>query len=253
MKIDIKKFALLFTTVLFLGICSHASASIVWVEDITFTVGGGEVYNSSDGFKINASPGALTFADMRVAGATEYDYSVVLSTAVLTFTPCALQLPDQSSGGVAKGNFAAGARLTVTGDLIPHGGGQAYAEGITILEAVMVKDETETWIIQEDAVANGNFDGSADFNPVVATDLGKSLYDGIDLGNGDELRIGDFDCDVSFVGLFPANPGDFSEGITAMNIELRISAVPEPCTILLMAVGGCCVLRKKRQTSSVVK
>jgi hypothetical protein len=239
MKINNRFFVSLFTTVLFLVICSHVSASVVWVENITATTAMVEVYNTASGFNLDNL--STTTASAGVFGSVG-PYRYIFDNASVDLTPCALK-DELSSSPVAKASFYGGATLTITGDIYDRDTETTFLTDITILQGQMVISSSETWILEEDPGTPKNFDGSVDFVPT-----NGGLTTGITLPDGDVLKIGNFNCDFSFTSFLPSNPDNFSVPmIRGLPINLQITAVPEPCTILLIAVGGLGLLRNRKR------
>jgi len=228
---------------------SNVLGGVLQVEDITISMGAPTFYTQASGFAIDSS--AIT-ADIRLFGASDYEYRI--NNTSVSVTACQL-INDNSSGGFAEGDFAGGGTLTVTGDLVEvladGSDGAIYATGITILEAVMVKDSTETWALVEDSsqpmpVPN-RLGASVDFTP-----SNGGLNAGINVGNGDILKIDEFNCGFSFTNVMTTPPITSVENFSEMfmigtQTSLQIRAIPEPCSILLMAVGGVGLLRNRKK------
>ena len=226
---------------LLLAVSVHASASIAYIEDITLSMPGTWFYTSTGGFAVDDMP-AIT-ADLRVFGAAEYDYRI--DDAVVTVTHCALQWTNPT-GSIAEGEFAGGATLTVTGILIEKSTGTAYTNiGDTIFEAEMVLSSSERWTLVEDASLPSRFGASVDFTP---SDGG--LNAGIAVGGEDVLKLDSFNCGISATNVQPYDPSNFGASVPFMigpDFKLQITAVPEPCTILLMSFGGIALLRNRKK------
>jgi hypothetical protein len=159
-------------------------------------------------------------------------------------TPCTL-VGDASSGGWAKGVFAGGqnggglvkARLTLTGNLWAVADpGNLLVNGGTILVAEMMVGPGATdlqWVIEELTPTPNKLTGQAFFTPV-----GGYLGGGV---ANPAISIGDFRADFVFSNSQPANITNFGSQVfsTLTNLgELKIAAVPEPASIMLLTLGG---------------
>jgi hypothetical protein len=192
----------------------------------------GETVSDPGYFQINGLSTAV--GDLKLVGASSYDYAF---SASVTVSACDL-IQDNSIGGVANGDFAGGATLSVVGDLWAKSDpGTLLVDDAVILEGLMQLSSSETWTLLENT--SRIIDGSVVFDP---TDGG--LNSGIAEGS-DTLIIGTFRADFSFQNVQPI-PGSFAgTDFSGIASTLQIVTIPEPCTILLLSIGGL-VLRKRR-------
>ena len=105
----------------------------------------------------------------------------------------------------------------------------------------MTITDQETWTIAEMAGTPGNMKGSVDYNPV-----GNSGFNaGFGVGGGDVLKMGLFRADFSIQNNGPiSNFGLMS--YSGMVPRVQLQAIPEPATMLLLALGSIGLLKKKR-------
>ena len=166
-------------------------------------------------------------------GEGAWDYTI---NGSVTTTSSALDR-DTSESGRASGLFKGGGTITITGK-IKYQGAVIY-DG-TILKANMIIDVNHTWGLCE----NGSDDisGSIDFLPDTSIGLGYGI---LPVGWDDSLKIGNFRCDFSFNGISPT-PTDFSTGNFAGTTNtVQMMAIPEPVTMLLLALGSAAILSRK--------
>ncbi len=218
---------------------SSAEGVVVWVENVSLGVPG-IVYYANDTVSINKDAGAF-IGNLDAAGGTTYEYSI--TDFNITLEACSLE-SDDSSGGVASGNFYGGAKLTITGDLTntEDNPDTIYVSDGVILEATMTLSSTETWNLHEEY--DGIY-GQAFFSPTAG-----ALFDGITLAGGDVLKMSDFRADFNFLGFPISNPVDFDNHTGTLMTSaggLQLVAVPEPCTVLLLAFGGIGLLRNRNK------
>ena len=199
-----------------------------YVDDMTMAFPGTWFYDgTAKSFGINSA--TIVTGDILADGS--YDYSF---DGTITVTECDL-LSDSSSGGIARGEFAGSATLTIVGD-IKDDLSNVLASGVTILQAQM---DPTSWLIQEASVRT--VDGTNYFTPT------GGLGNGIDLSDGTTLKIGQFRGDFSFQNVQPIDPAFFDGAPNLLGIasNLQITAIPEPCTMGLLAFGGLLLRRKK--------
>ncbi len=189
-------------------------------------------------FHLNSIPIIQSNGIVRVAGAATYEYGI---SGTITVTRSDL-VQDISSGGQAIGIFAGGSSvLTINGSFFDLSDPGVSIYTGDILVATMFDQE---WLLEEPDPQD--ITGNAYFTPTSG-----GLYDGIDLGDGTILSIGGLRADFSFItgiGRFGADPVDFdTTSHTGMVSNIQIVEVPEPCTLVLLSLGGLGVLRFKRK------
>jgi len=176
------------------------------------------------GFTSAVTTGDLQSSATPIPGT--YDYQIL--NATLVFSPDSLVL-DHSSGGIAKGDFAGGGTITLTGDLKNRTTGITVYTAQTLLTAVMSIPSSGTWLLQEQA---SYIMGSVYFDPT-----GGALY------NGSLLNMGQFRLALSALPM--PNPTNFALNQTSLVTRIEITAVPEPAVLSLLGLGGL-LLRKWR-------
>ena len=162
-------------------------------------------------------------ADVSV-GSWDYSFSGTVS-----LTQCFLQ-NDNSSGGVASGDFAGGATLSISGDLWAKSDpGTLLVDDGLILEALM---QSEDWVLHEASYLG--IDGSTLFSPT-----GGHL-------TGGTLTLGDFSADFSYQFVSPS-PDFFDQTYSGLVSTIQITSIPEPATMILLAMGGLFVRTARRK------
>jgi hypothetical protein len=221
---------ILFSLLCMLCIASVALSGVQTVKNITFTLPTGTVYYANSQFLLSAGgSGDLQTYD---AASSFYNYSI--ENIAISISPCFLK-ENRSSGGRAIGDFWGGGVLTVTGDLMLANNGAPYGDVLysgTILVADMVKTSAEYWTLSETGTAT-NFVTAA--TGLVGDDGG--LHSGITFG-ANTMLIGDMSLKLQF---YTPNISTFGiSGIqsTVAPVVQISAALPEPATLLLLAVGG---------------
>lgn len=224
------------------GVLSAATVGDISIGDISMGLGTAPFYQGAAGgdvgyFELDAIPILAENGILRLDGATTYDYGI---SGTITITRSDLVL-DTSSGGQASGIFAGGLSvLTINGSLFDRSAPTVSLYTGDILVATMVDQD---WLLEEPDPQD--ITGNAFFTPTSG-----GLYDGIDLGGEDILSIGDLRADLSFntgFSVFGTDPVDFdTTSHTGLVSNIQIVPVPEPCTLILLSLGGLCVLRTKK-------
>ena len=223
----------------FMGVCiaflAVGSVNATMVADIQLTLDSPEFYQggSPGNFHLTSVGISPNNGLLRAEGAATYEYGI---TGTITVTP-SLLTQDNSSGGLAAGEFAGGATLTINGELINRDTSAVLASG-DLLVGLM---DSPDWTLEE--WANQDVRGNTYFSVT-----GGELLSGVDLG-GETLYIGDFQAVFSFITglgtLLGSDPDVFgTASYSGWISNTLIVAVPEPCTLVLLALGGL-LLRKK--------
>jgi hypothetical protein len=229
----------MFLISLFLSNCAYA----VLIDDIQGTLLQTQWYSgSTDTFQTKAIGGfpadidMLEFSTVNSSG-TEY----VLFGGSFSITPSAL-IADQTAtnGGRAKGTFASGATLTISGDLFRNDFSAVVASGDLIVAEIM-----NNWQLEEMAVPPypiNTVRGHAYFNIT-----GGALFNGA--SNLDGLVLNDFSLNFTFELCTPAVT-DFATTSATYECgtpKVQFGPVPEPATAMLLGLGTLAIFRKKRE------
>lgn len=213
-------------TLLFSG--SFAHAGLVSVQNISINFPSVNYYSSGN-FAINKTEGS---ADMQLYNAGSYDYLV--QNAAFTFSATPL-ISDNSSAGFANALFAGLSTVTLSGNLKNKTNSSIIATG-QLFSAEMVN---ASWTLSETSPTSSRIVGYADFAPTAGA-LFNGITDGANL-----IGIGNFRLSFSLV-----TPGisNFSGNYSAMapHIQLSAAQVPEPITLLTLALGGFFAVRKNK-------
>jgi hypothetical protein len=162
------------------------------------------------------------------------------SMGTFTLGPSALVTDQTPSGGLAKGLFAAGATLTINGDLWTDDFGTLVAYGDLITATV-----TTQWNLKElppNAPSN-TVDGRAFFHITGGSLSNASL-------NSEGLVLGDFYLDFLFQSCSPAVT-NFSTLLGnntyyCSHPTIQGGAVPEPASISILGLGGLALIRRRK-------
>jgi hypothetical protein len=219
-------------------------AYAVLVDDIQGTLGQTQWYSgTTDTFQTKSMGGnaadieMLEFSTVNSTG-TEY---VMFAGSTFSITPSAL-IGDQTSsnGGLAKGIFASGATLTISGDLYNYETFDLVASGDLIVAQIMT-----TWQLEE-MVANpypiNTVRGHAYFNVI-----GGLLANGA--SNLDGLVMNDFSLNFTFERCTP-EVTDFATTAAAYTCntpKVQFGPVPEPATFMLLGLGTLAIFRKREK------
>lgn len=241
MKTKRKYAGLAVIVVFFLVFCTYTTGAIIPVQDISMSFPIAFFYQGGSPGYFHLTNTNTIVGNFQTLGAAGYDYAF---DATVNVTHCDLK-ENTGTGGWASGNFYGGATLTVTGDLWDVSDPSTLlVSGGTILEALMVPTASETWVLSEIGGNPGDLDATVYFTPVA---LNGGLGSGIELPNGDELVISDFRADFGFPNVMPVDPSSFGTmGYYAMSSTLQITAIPEPATLALLAIGALGVIKRKK-------
>jgi hypothetical protein len=214
-----------------------SNAAILQVSDIQITCPGVFFTYTSGTGTLNLNKSVIGL--LKLQGSSTYDFSI--SSAVLSFTDALIQ--DTSSGGYARGLFAGGRTMSLTGTIKYTSTGTTVYSG-TIFSALMTIDSTGTWVLAESPSSAIN--GNVEFN----TDTNIGLGSGISFGS-DILKFGSFRGDFAFKGLQP-NPSRFAvtQNLIGTASTLQLTAIPEPASII-MFVAAIATLRLKKNKNLI--
>ena len=216
---------LLWVVVLLMFTCSFTQAAIVSVQSISVNFPSVNYYSGGD-FAINKTGGS---ADMLLYNAATYS----VQNAAFTFSASPL-LTDNSSANLAAALFSGLSTVTLTGNLKNKTTSSIVASG-QLFSAEMVN---VSWALSETSATSSTIVGYADFAPTAG-----ALFTGVTDG-GDTIEIGNFRLSFS---LYTSGISNFAGNYSAMapHIQLDAAEVPEPVTLITLALGGLFAIRKK--------
>jgi hypothetical protein len=224
-------------SVALLLVASYSNASLV-IDDMQISLYSTDWYNGADQSFQMEYPGVpgTTYVLSGIISTTEsddYDYSF---EGEITITPADL-LQDQSSGGWAKGKFAGGSILTITGSLW----NEITYEDIIIDDTILVAQmSSEPWYLEEVYPFGANrVRGSADFSTT-----GGGLCSG---NNSEGLTLYGFRADFTFPNSTPTvtNFGSTSYN-SARGAVIQTVYIPEPTSMSLFCLAVLTVIRKRK-------
>jgi len=232
-----------------LSLPAYVSAGMVYTEliDMSFLMTQWYTYTGGTSGQFSFNNTTINFQRKLHAGGQVYDL-----TGTFTFNPALGR--DFSSGGLARGYFDGNATVTIVGGLKLNSNWVYGGTGIaakTIFKATLlpVYEDSQNpsllrWSLTEDPDLIGNFNRTLLLELVAGS---EGLASGIDLGNGNILTMSNQALKMDLSMKSSVNPNDFiSTNLNSGSVAapVRITAVPEPTTLLLLALGS--VLLKKR-------
>lgn len=203
----------------------------------------------------NGASGSFTLDDSSFQGGYIYTYgdtSTYTVQGTITYTP--MLINDFSTASLAQGTFQGGSGVTVTlKGTIKEDGVTVYTPGEddVLLQATVWGDSAKTqnqWNLIESSLSPHEYELTELYLGLENT----GLVSGITLDNGDVLKIGETEMDLSMGDAngnpkFIPNPMPpvlfISDPTKATRIEF-VAAIPEPATLILMAAGA--VFLRKR-------
>lgn len=224
--------------------CS-AFGTVVEVSNISMATGSAPFYQGATGIDVGYFhlDGVSILPDngiLKIEGAAGYGYGII---GTITVTRSDL-IGDTSSGGQASGVFGVGGgvTLTINGSLVDLGTNATLASGVDILVANMTSTQ---WLLEEPTPQDVT--GNAYFETIGGALSGA----GVDIGGGNSLVIGDFRTDFSFTtgfAGFGVDPDAFgTTSYSGLIANVQIVTIPEPCTLMLLSLGGFAILRSKKK------
>jgi hypothetical protein len=221
-----------------LCITSVALSGVKTVQNVTLSLPGTFYYVNSE-FLLDATGSA----DLQTYDAPVSYYDYAIENLSVSITPCALK-ENKSAGGRAIGDFWGGSVLTITGDLMQADNGTAYGPVLysgTILKADMVKSSAEYWTLAE----TNAFTSQVSATMGLSSAEGSLMNSGITFGAGDDsMVIGNMNLKVQFLTPNISTFGTSSYQSSATPVIQISAAIPEPATLLLLAIGGLGLVRR---------
>lgn len=210
------------------------------IDDIQITLSSSTWYKgATKTFQLNLvgtnNPAMIAVGLISLLGTANYDYGF---NGTITITPSSL-LEDQTAqnGGWAKGKFAGGSTLTITGSLWNVATPSIkIINNATIITALMPSD---AWYLEElvspPAPAN-RVRGSGSFSPI-----GGGLYQG---NNSEGLVLYNFRADYTFASVSPVITNFNTTSYTCSSPKIQI--VPEPASLSLFCITALLFAYKRK-------
>jgi hypothetical protein len=218
-------------------------AYAVLVDDIQGTLGQTQWYfGSTDTFQpksMGGYPAEVDILEFSTVNSTGTEY--VLFDGSFSITPSAL-IADQTAtnGGRAKGIFASGATLTISGDLYRNDFSDVVASGDLIVAQIMTSWQLEEMVVNP--YPENTVRGHAYFNVT-----GGALANGT--SNLDGLVLDDFSLNFTFEFSTPVVT-DFATTAATYSCntpKVQFGPVPEPTSIMLLGLGTLAIFRKREK------
>ncbi len=226
-----------FVCITILLCCSlSAFSALKSIQNVTFTAPVSVYYFMGD-FSLTLPS---ISANVQTWG-SPYDYA--FRNLTLSFSPCALDDDRTTAGGQVIGDFVGGATLTLTGELTELGSTTVIDSG-TLLVADMVVSSSGVWTLSETGNSTNQITSGEGIDFVPSSGL---LKDGIDVGGGDSLVIGDMALKLQFnQQTIPNFENQTLVSASAPVIQIAAVEVPEPMTLLLLSTGALAVFKRKK-------
>jgi hypothetical protein len=227
---------LVFSLLCMLCMTSVALSGVQTVKNITCSLPGTWYYVNSQ-FKLDATGSA----DIQTYDAATGYYNYAIENLAVTISPCNLK-QDKSSSGWAKGDFWGGGVLTMTGNLMRANNGAAYGDVLysgTILQASMNLSSSQVWTLNElspsasiVSATLGMTGTNGGFNSGITFDTNKMI-------------IGAMSLKLQFTtpGIATFASGEY-QSAAAPVVQIS-AALPEPATMMLLALGGLLISKRK--------
>jgi len=182
-----------------------------------------------------SSPAIILTGLISTTGSSSYEYQFNGTVSITT----ADLVEDQTvaNGGWAKGVFAGGSIMTITGSLWNISTNEYLITNGTILTAQM---PSTTWYLEEmvsPPAPTNRVRGSASFNPT-----GGVLYNG---NNSAGLTLLSFRADYTFASTTPTVT-NFSSTNSYSSSSPKIQIVPEPASLSLFCLAALAFVNRRK-------
>jgi hypothetical protein len=216
----------------------------VLIDDIQGMLGSTNwYYGAGDYFQTkytnNIDPASITTLGFSTVNSSSTEYWMFGGNFSIEPVSLVADLTVQN-GGRAKGTFAAGATLTISGELYRDSDYEIVADGELIVADIMYE-----WQLEEMEVPpfpNNTVRGHAYFN-ITGGALSSAS------SNLDGLVLNDFILNFTFERCTP-NVTDFGTTTATYSCsgpKVQGGPIPEPASIMLMGLGALAIFRRRRK------
>jgi hypothetical protein len=240
-----KSARVLATGMVFVSLVISNLAYAVLIDDIQGTLGQTQWYNgTTDTFQtksLGGAPAEIDVLEFSTVNSSNTEY--VMLGGEFSITPSAL-IADQTAtnGGRAKGIFASGATLTISGDLYNYDTFDVVASGDLIVAQIMTSWQLEEMMVPPYPI--NTVRGHAYFNII-----GGLLSNGA--LNPDGLVLDDFSLNFTFELSTPAVTDFITTSATysCNTPKVQFGPVPEPASVMLIGLGALAIFRKREKSN----